>query len=522
MMNKEEQQISDQLIKNGLDSLRPESPEGSWELLAQRLEAGDTVSITEQDELLKDKLNGLEPVYNPQSWADLNARLNNEESDDIFYYRLDAHAPVSPTSNWAALAAKLELIAARRAAIYSFKFSEICVLASCLIVFWNFFPAASPEKEDESPVVADVQPLLMTTETVSSHQANRPLVVDVAQLALVTAEDEIDYAKVNRPTWTEATLPQVDEIAPRPAIAQTPIVVETVAIVKESATTVDAIPGIDVRLPDIESVLLFPPITQVETLKKKKPRSIYLRSFVSPWDFNQVITPEQAVNDIILERDNRISYGQSAGVLFDAEYRKHSMQYGVVYAIRSYIPTVLKDVEGFEPGIGPIERRDTNYSRIRFQTVSLPFSYQRELLETDRWRIAASAGVAANINIWATFRKSPTFDQDVLNWTRETPQPAAGARSPENSGIPVLDAKDLVYPEQGLLQGGSLLSNVSMSVSAGFLIERMLNEKFSVYVAPNFSRAIYYQKDSGAEPFNDRIHSNSIQFGTRILLGTRK
>lgn len=516
-MDKNQQQHQDHHIRDGLNALQPSTPVGGWEQLAQRLD-NDAVGTNEQDALLRQKLDGLQPPFEAGSWAALNSRLDNQESDKIFFTKIDTHAPVPKVSGWAALAAKLELIAARRSAVYCYKFSELCLITAALILFLytDSSGKAKPTQDTPSTPVALLE--FAANEPNGSVNTGLPIIASPVVLDVATSEDEIDYAEVE---WVVPP-PKQGEVSPLEASLFPLEAFEVEGLTSlDFVAAIEALPQLDYRLASERPSVPKPSIGMV-TVPENVPPTLYLRSFISPWDFNQIITPKQAVNDVILDRDDRVSYGNSLGLLLDVQYRKHAMQYGLIYSRRSYIPTVLKDVEDFTQGQGPIERRDTNYSRITFQTLSLPIVFQRELYKNDRWRLATSVGVALNVNAWATFRKSPTFDQDVLNWTRQSPQPRFGPRSPESTGLPVIDARDLVYPEQGLLQGGSLLSNVHLSASFGFSIERYFNEEMSFYVAPRFSRSIYYNRDSGAEPFNDRIHNSSIQFGTRILLGRQR
>lgn len=574
-MSKDKHTEADRLLRDGLDSLQPDSPVGSWEHLAKKLDEQSALPLSDAtktdetlrnrlnaiqpdyqaeswkvlesrldstldevvaDELLQTQLNSVVPPYAPESWTVLSNKLDNSESDELLHHRLVSTAAVPKVSGWAALAAKLELIAARRTAIYSYKFSELCLVMTFMLLFWRFVPlanSAQPTIPDNSPqAIAQQEDQYKTPTTAKLYDGTLPAATpfpsdvspstegnsikqEAASLTLTnsteTRKSVVNAAEVAFVQTTEASAPITDD---SPALVLT---VNEITVVEPLAITLADHLIIEEDGPS--------PLANLAEDKDQLPvaKTFHLRPFISPWDINQVVTPKQAVNDIILERDNRLSYGSSAGVLLDVTYRKHSVQYGIIYGRRSYIPTVLKDVEAFEPGQGPIERRDTNYSRISLQNISLPVVFQRELFNKNRWRMTIDAGLAANFNIWSRFRKSPTFDADVLNWTRQTPQSLSGiGRTPETRNLNRIDARDLVFPEEGLFQGGSLLENVNISASLGFSIERQFNERMSFYVAPRFSRAIYYQKSAGVEPFNDRIHNNSVQFGTRILLGKQK
>jgi hypothetical protein len=511
--------------------LREKLSEGSaisvplgWEQLADRLDAEGSLPERESDEILRDKLTTLDAGLEPQGWAALASRMDNAESDEIFHYRLDRHAPTPLLSGWALLAAKLELIAGRRAAIYSYKFSELCLVVVALLLFWHLQPSSGTS----APAPAAIANLIDESTTVDSAQkVAKQDFEEASQVAVLSQTAGVvtttDNEEMNRSPEAMIARPSTVAVETIASIYPDPLSMSEAKInfttgVYGTAELLPVHPFEPLSYPRLEMGL---PI-QLKNPAAREPAEIYLRAFISPWDFNQIVTPRQAVNDIILDEDIRISYGSSAGVLIENAHRKHLFQFGLIYSNRSYIPTVLKEVEDVPLPTGNVEVRDTNYSRIRFQTISLPAVYQRELLRNDKWRIAASVGVSLNLNILATFRKSPTFDQDVLDWTRQSPTPEFGLRGNSNSDLPRLSAIDLVYPEQGLFQGGSLLANSGLSASLGFSIERNISERFSLYLAPRFSRAIYYRKNTGLEPFNDRIHNNSIQLGTRMFLGTKQ
>ncbi|MEL6275824.1 MAG: hypothetical protein AAFU03_12030, partial [Bacteroidota bacterium] len=69
---------------------------------------------------------------------------------------------------------------------------------------------------------------------------------------------------------------------------------------------------------------------------------------------------------------------------------------------------------------------------------------------------------------------------------------------------------------------GSMLANSSLYFRLGFTLERQLNDHFSIYFAPDFTRTLYSREGSGAEPYDDRIHNNSFQIGTKYRLGKKE
>lgn len=500
----------DQQIREQLAHLDPAYQAGSWERLSEKLEN----PVTGVDAQLREAFASIQPAYQPGSWDALSARMDTESVDEVVHQRLEQNEPAYQASSWARLAARLEVIAQRRSAIAAYKLSEVCLLLSGLLLLWTYFgnlipaapglqngfpvPAAAIAQNDTDALPADLPIVAMPVFTAPTPVSNE------------TSQEEANASSGNQATLTSgSTLPtSLPTYYPNYLTNER----NTFRYIPTSVT--EPLPSFTYALNEASTSPQPPLILPAKLLKQ--PKSLYLRTFVSPWDFNQVVTPEAYVGDAIIERENRVTYGMSAGVLLDVEQRKNVMQYGLIYSKRSYIPTVLKSVEDVPFSI--LEVRDTNYSRLVYHTVSLPVQFQRELANNGRWRIAASAGLAINLNVASRFVKGPTFDQDVINWLRQT-RPVALAASRERGGnVEVLEASDLVSPEKGLLQGGSLLANSSVYLHLGFSFERALSDDFSLFVAPQFSRVLYYKQGTGLEPFNDRIHSNSVQLGARFRI----
>lgn len=544
-MNRDQQHKFDEQIRKELSDLQPDYAPQSWDKLSELL--SDPPAEPAQaaaDEQLRTSLNDLTPAYRPESWELLNAKIdqrNNAAADGIIVDRLDrTAAPAYRAGSWALLAARLELIAQRRSCLTALKITEFSLLLSALLLFWNFFPTGG--------FYAPVQPAILAENTFGplnqqqSDQASSAAEFSQLTNPALATKQQINVSTSANTTATTGRLANQEtqltlrnqstyelELSPRNeqskrtvkviqplAMNSSPLVESTqhLALTVNTEKATPPLAGVEFT-PESRKNIAWPAVMWPGKAKREAQQSV--RVFVSPWDFNRVVTPAFAVREKQIERDVRLSYGLSAGVLLENDLGKNGHSYGLVYGRRSYVPTVFANVEGRSEDVrpSPLQPRDTNYSRIIFHTVGVPLNYQRELFGNGRWRLTASVGLEANVVLSSKFYKSPNFDENINNYLRST-SPIAVARSGEFN---TLSKEDLTDPEKGLLQGGSALRNSSLYFSVGFSLERQLSESTSVFFAPQFSRALYYRRDTGLGPFDDRIHPNAVRFGARYRLG---
>ncbi len=557
-MNRDQNKQFDEQLRQRLTDWQSAAPPKGWDQLAHALDQGQHAF----DEVIRDKLQALPPalVTAPKGWETLAKQLDEQASDQVYHQKLrQATVPAYQRSGWVRLAARLELIAQRRSAIAAYKITEIALLLSAVLIFWQYSPSlpstlpltvaqlASPPAK----AVAKTSP--EASSTVASATATTGGSTAAAAIASPMASQQL------KSIGGAYLLVAPKSIAPeRPANhAAQPIVNSPLSLSRPigavgmssrlgHSIATSALPtgqhltaeGLNLLAeehpapsPSLEIAVACISPTELLQLPERTPltyttsplvqravnRQHHLRFFVSPWDINQVVTPAFLVGDRKIGRDVRFSSGRSAGLLLDVTHGKHGHSYGLIYSRRSYLPTIFADAESAlnMPRPSPLARVDTNYSRITFQTVSLPFSYQRLLLKKGKWRLRANVGVEVNLVLKAKFYKSPNFDNNITDFIRNAGGGSAIARSSE---FRELNATDLIHPEKGLLQGGSALLNTSFYLGGGFTIEHQLGSYSSLFVSPQFTRAVYYRRQAGLGPFGDRIHHNALQMGMRWRL----
>ncbi len=557
-MNQQNQDFDDLIRKRLGESVPPERPVGSWEQLSEKMDADADIQLraalsglsigqhamgwehleqkldplSTADSQLADKLTGLEPVVPAGSWEQLSARIDDEvgeEVDAVVVTQLNRNLAGAP-SGWAALAARLELIGQRRSMVAAWKITEVSLLLSLLLLFVRFGPEATPpvpamEDEDVSfPIAAN---LAKETEAIE-EVAVSTVISEISRIPKTRAIDEV----VSRPKTRTQVVRIPALILPMPAaLSGEEERSSKTALISEgdgrsiNINPVASIEGLEI-LPLYRSLSLPSPAIQLPKVDHSEPVRYYANVYSSPFDFNQVITPANAVREIDISGDDRITRGMSFGLLMDISQGKNGLQIGAIFGRRSYIPTALKwYLEESYPLIEPVK----GYSRFIYETISFPLSYQRTFKESDKWRFSGRVGMNMTVIARSSF-SIPTEDQELLvdafNGRADLPGPppaiageeASGGRSVTTSGS---SSRKLVNPDPGWLEGGSMLANSSFYLGGGLQVERLLSPRWSIYVSPSFGRVIYLREKQGIGPYNDRIHTGSIRFGGRYLLSRK-
>ena len=483
----------DDLIRQRIADLPP-APARGWEGLARRLEEGQAA-----DAALADKLAALPAAAPPAgSWSAFERKLTAAEAEtaaavDSAVSEALQRARPAAVSGWADLAARLEVIGQRREMVACLKISEAALLLSLLLIALRLgeAPVAGPPlaaASEQSPfpiaAAAAAAPGPTTTRDVSAppvRDTHRPPAADRISGRVVPA------------------LPATD-IAPLPGTPTAPALRRPTHVTEGLPTLAY---GVDVRPRRISAPLHFP------GLLNGAPVRYYLNAFVSPVDLNSIVTQDN--EGLGIEAQRRLSTGYSVGTLVDVTQGPNGLQFGLVYGRRSYVPAKILLLE--EDSTGVTREQDIRYSRLIYSTVSLPLSYQRELHATDKWRVSAGVGMAMNVVLGAQVKLPEDVTLEDLNRLIEEAIP--DIKSPRGKA----QARRIIEPTSGFLQGGGLLENSSLYLTGSLRVERLLGDRWSLYVSPTVTRLLTVrERDGGKGPLEDRIHNTMLQFGARLRL----
>ena len=520
-MKKSQEQKFDDQLRQSLGAINPSRLSGSWEQLSSKLDDPGVPF----DTAIREGLAPLADQLVPQGWSQLEEtldRLRIEEADQLVQERLEGLERYSRPSGWATLAAHLELIAYRRQSLAAIKLTELCLAISLLLLFWRFAPIGStftnsilppstvaylPIEEVELPVETGQQEFNLTANNQLEADLHNSTILPVSMDA--SQSMVIELSSNNATVGAEliaAALPVTEQLV-ESSFNSTPLAVGFSPSPSVEQLEFDLVAAErDQRIPN-------PPVGLLE-IKEKNPLQTHLRVFVSPVDLNQVITPENAFFDRVIQRDNRLTYGTSAGLLLDFSASKFTFQTGLIYGLRSYIPTLLKVAEP-EPLPSPIAVNRSGYSKLEFHTVSVPFTVNRTVVDDGRWRITVGAGAGLNMILSSSFTKIDGADQILNDLLNGGGQARGGFRDR-------VDAREYFNPEPGWFQGGSIFSNANFYFIGTASFERRLNDRLSVFAAPTINRSFHFLKKGGVGPNFDRIHNHSVQLGARFRLGAGK
>lgn len=454
------------------------------------------------DQLLRQRLERLAPPPSAtRGWEDLERKLQAAEAesaaqlDRAIARGLSQSAPTA-SSGWVALAARLELIATRREMIGCMKITEAALLVSLLLLFARFGPGTT---ERTNPQLAELNQFPVATPIDRSSLAVAP----IASVALPVAVES-----VRRNQGVSSSYPQ---LRPNRLFTATEAEVATATLPATPPQPIQPIATEEYSLPTFEIGLS--PALSLPLLPRDKPVGYYLSTFISQ-DINQVVTPRRESTGV--EGDRRVTFGYSAGALIDFQQGKNALQTGFIYGRRSYLPTTLWQIQE-QPSP---EVFDASYSRFTFHTVTVPLNYQRELAIHNTWRLTGRVGIAMNVVVSSKFTYGRDQSQEDLEdalrrYQLENPNASSGGRAIE-------DTENFLNPDPGYFQGGSLLANSSFYVNGGFMLERIISERLSLYFSPSISRSVSVRKDDGGKgPLDDRIHTANLRLGTRVSLSNK-
>ncbi|MEM6396486.1 MAG: hypothetical protein AAF741_09075 [Bacteroidota bacterium] len=540
-MDKSQTNKFDELFRQRLGNLAEDQSPAGWESLSSKLNSGQEAF----DLAISEKLESLESELSPVGWETLEKRIDQVQTDTADKHvkrQLENVHPQANSNGWATLAARLELIAHRRQSLAAFKLTEVSLMLSLLLLFFRFVNVDQSTDQDIAPLASIDQPQQVaeaveanlsvsdeaTRESLSlADRASLPAgagqsILSVSSVADPVLDSEL-VSREGRSVPTAINLP-ASKFSVQNIPTKSP---EKLSALRSFAQQLDRLPtrGSVEQLPPslvpFGSVLSSASVGLLSSLKAPEAdRGIhtYLRVFYSPLDLNQVITPQNEFLDRIIEADDRVTIGHSGGILFDIASRHFSLNTGLIYGLRSYIPTLLKQ-DLAEPLSSPIAVNKSGYSRLTFHTASIPLTINKTLLNNDNWRITIGGGIGLTMVLKSSFVKVEGADQlysDLVNSQQF-------AARPGRSGIQErLDARDYFDPEPGWFQGGSIFSNANFFLTGSASFERKMSDRFSIFAAPTISRYLHFVQKGGLGPNYDRIHNHSIFFGTRIRLGDMK
>lgn len=464
----------DDLIRDKLETLTPNVKAGSWDQLAQRLDAVEQNAAF--DKIAADKLEGIQVPYQESSWQILAERLALER--------------------------------ARIQAVVHYKLMEVSLVLLVLLTLWQHFPLPAVQ-QSAFPIATTVENNTEDAklENKQTDYTNSIIATadDVAKMAVLSS-DKNDTAK----RTTKAIQQSKEHINP---IASLDFYVHQHPHNKDQTTNKDAqafnfdhttvahLEGLDLELLDYKN--------DKNWLKKvaAPERKTFLRvGFVGSTDYNRVITPTQKIDNGSVVSYDRYTLGYSGGLSLGVEHDRWEIETGAIYEARKYqaIPTLY--VSGnVKSGYRGLSLRD-----FELNTVNIPLRFRYNIISSKKWKAYALAGVSLNVMLTANYY---TADQSAFGLDASNSFQADDSGA-SNSKPEALQNQAL---NRGFLQGGGFFENTTPYGNLGLGLERSLSYKLGVFVQPTYQHAVPLFNE-GLGPYQDRIHNFGINIGIKARL----
>jgi hypothetical protein len=251
----------------------------------------------------------------------------------------------------------------------------------------------------------------------------------------------------------------------------------------------------------------FPEISQIPTLASRhipiSTRKIYINNILDfgKWhltlltglDGDNVFTP--AYPRFKVPETIRNSSGFRVGFLLSEGAKRLETGFGFIYAHKEYNAPSVTFIQGSLRDGYTTEQ----LQKIQLNLLQIPVFTRYNIVHKENWRLYASLGATAQVTLSANyFIVHPGFFPSSVALTGKT-----------NSVYQNL--------EEGLMQGGTLIDNVYLSMDIGIGAEKMISPRTSLFAQSSYQSFVGHVS-KGIGPYNDRISTVSFQSGVRINL----
>lgn len=498
------------------------------------------------DKLAKDAFDTFEVPFEPMDWAALQQQLKAESTiDTVAQEALQDYQVNVPTNSWKEFEQLLHQQRYQQRYIWRLKAAEASALVGFLFCILQWVPCTAPDSYAAQPNAAsttlaidtkasytsnqDVSTITTTidnsmastakhfiasstTEAVhrtsvqatASSTTGLELPISTNNTTIVIAEHPQSNVSTIAPTHTDQEATTVDPTTGGIAKATTstsPAVMTTTQ--KEvdpmaTSTTVAPTGPTNNTMPATNQTTtaasMLKPITLVDLVEDFHTdpfTEIKQATVKAPFQPQHAIGATLGVGTNLANSMGQTSIGYSAGLVYEHGISRH-------WSIRAGLNANLKRYDRNDK-VTLLVGDGTAHLANQFKTtnlvvVEIPVDVQYNILQNDKWRLYATAGISLN---------------------------AIGSRT--YTGTQELEINDLVLSldltsddfERGLMEGGTVQNNVFLSAGAGFGIERQLGNALSLYLLPTYRHAI-------TPVGSDYIHTFNVNIGVKSPIMSKK
>jgi len=448
------------------------------------------------DQFLKDKLESLETKVPKDAWKNFSEKWNDALLDDQtgaekmfdqnIHEKLNQFIfPTNERHAWGHFHSYYSHIKRNENKIIWFKAMEVTMAVllffTCLHVgvIRQVPTSQSINLENITKVSVDKSSFATTEIKVVENNIQNKLNDNQLDRILSEVSDNQSYEEVNK------LLPKKGLLEVEPIQSSSPIILKMSPVSLES----------------------FPEVNQIPTLTSRHipigTRKIYINNILDfgKWhltlltglDGDNVFTP--AYPRFKVPETIRNSSGFHLGFLLSEGAKRLETGFGFIFAHKEYNAPAVTFIQGSLRDGYTTEQ----LKKIQLNLLQVPVFTRFNIVHKENWRLYASLGATAQVTLSANyFIVHPGFFPSSVALTGKT-----------NSVYQNL--------EEGLMQGGTLIDNVYLSMDMGIGAEKMISPRTSIFAQSSYQSFVGHVS-KGIGPYNDRISTISFQSGVRINL----
>lgn len=451
------------------------------------------------DQFLKDKLESLETQVPKDAWKNFSEKWNDALLDDQIdldkKFDQNIHQKLNqfifPTNEghaWAHFHSYYSHIKSNENKIIWFKAMEV---AMSVLLFFTCLQVGVIHQVPTSQLVNVENNNNVSGDKNASASTEIDLVENNIQNKSHNVQSDIILSKLSDNQSDE----EVNKLQPKK------VLLEIEPIPGSSATKVLTFEPVPVYSKSFKEV------SQIPTLASRHipigTRKIYVNNILDfgKWhltlltglDGDNVFTP--AYPRYKVPETIRNSSGFHFGFLLSEGAKRLETGFGFIYAHKEYNAPAVTFIQGSLRDGYTTEQ----LKKIQLNLLQIPVFTRFNIVHKENWRIYATLGATAQVTLSANyFIVHPGFFPSSVALTGKT-----------NSVYQNL--------EEGLMQGGTLIDNVYLSMDMGVGAEKMISPRTSIFAQSSYQSFVGHVS-KGIGPYNDRISTVSFQSGVRINL----
>lgn len=450
------------------------------------------------DQLLKDKLESLETKVPKDAWKNFSEKWKDALLDDqtaeekkfdqTIHEKLNPFIfPAKEGHAWAHFHSYYSHIKSNENKIIWFKAMEVTMAVllffTCLhIGVIRQVPASqSVNIENRTKVSVDKNFSALTDIKVVENNIQNKRNNTLQNKTLSNLSDYQSYEEVNKLPSKKIIL----EVEPIPGSIAKNLTLAPVPVSLESFTEVSQIPTLASRHIPISTRKIY--VNNILDFGK------WHLTLLTGLDGDNVFTP--AYPRFKVPETIRNSSGFHLGFLLSEGAKRLETGFGFIYAHKEYNAPAVTFIQGSLRDGYTTEQ----LQKIQLNLLQIPVFTRFNIVHKENWRIYATLGATAQVTLSANYYiVHPGFFPSTVALTGKS-----------NSIYQNL--------EEGLMQGGTLIDNVYLSMDMGVGAEKMISPRTSIFAQSSYQSFVGHIS-KGIGPYNDRISTVSFQSGVRINL----